>query len=268
MINLLKADFFRILKHKISLVSLIIALALPLIMAGLYAALKAFLIDIGGEETADIFNIAMNGGTLMLTSFSQTNNFGLVLPVFIVILITSDISSGTIRNKIILGYKRHQIFASHFLTTLIYAIAIMAVYAAFSALWGIVFLGAPELTSEGQLTYLYYYVLGILGLAVVTALASCLSLSTLNSAGSIIITLAITIIVGFIASILTTFLNGPDIADYVKHLIRFVPTYVSSYASIGDITTIMFLEGLGGIAIFTAIPYALGTYLFSKRDLK
>ena len=65
-----------------------------------------------------------------------------------------------------------------------------------------------------------------------------------------------------------TFLNGPDIADYVKHIIRFIPSYVNSYASMDNITTIMFLEGLGGIAIFTAIPYALGTYLFSKRDLK
>lgn len=268
MINLLKADFFRLLKHKITLVSLIIALALPLIMAGLYAALKAFLIDIGGEESADVFNIAMNGGTLMLSTFSLTNNLGLVLPVFLVIGIMSDISSGTIRNKIILGYKRYQIFASHFITAFIYALAIMVVYAAFSALWGIIFLGAPELTSEGQLSYLYYYVLGLLGLAIVAALASCLSLSTLNSAGSIIITLAITIVVGFLASILMTFLNGPDIADYVKHIIRFIPSYVNSYASMDNITTIMFLEGLGGIAIFTAIPYALGTYLFSKRDLK
>lgn len=268
MINLLKADFFRLLKHKITLVSLIIALVLPLVMAGLYAALRAFLTEIGGEDSAEVFGAIMNGGTLMLSSFSLTNNFGLVLPVFLVIGIMSDVSSGTIRNKIILGYKRHQIFASHFITAFVYAFVIMSVYAAFSALWGIVLLGAPELTSEGQLSYLYYYVLGLLGLAMVAALASCLSLSTLNSAGSIIISLAICIVIGFIASILSTFLNGPDIAEYAKHIVRFIPSYVNSYASVGNITSIMFLEGLGGIAIFTAIPYFLGTYLFSKRDLK
>ena len=117
MLNLLKADFFRILKTKIVYVSLIIAFVLPLLMSGLVAGVVG-LIGYDDPETASAATQLISNQLLIQTTFSSTQNFGIIVPVFTVIVIMADISSGTVRNKLIYGYKRHEIFASHFITSL------------------------------------------------------------------------------------------------------------------------------------------------------
>ena len=185
------------------------------------------------------------------------------MPVFVVIIIMSDISNGTIRNKIIYGYKRHQIFASHFLSAFVYCFVLMSVYAGFTALFSCLFLGAPELDAARRLTYLYFYILGLLSMAVIVAIATMLSLSTMSSPISMIVTIAICILLGFATTLLASFPM-----DKAEVFLRFIPYYVLAKAPSENITTAMFLEGLGGFAIFTALFYGLGTFLFIKRDLK
>ena len=263
MIRLIRSDFYRLLKTKITYISLAIAFVLPVIMAGLYAGLIALLTE-GDEEAAEMLGLMINARTLINTTFSLTNNFGIVLPVFSVIIIMSDISNGTIRNKIMIGYKRHEIFASHFITTFVYCLVTMGVYAGMTLLWSNVILNTTDLTSSEVVSYIYFYVLGFLSLAVIVGIGCCLSLATLNSAGSIIITLVITIILGFVASIL----SGFDFPEVTEHILRFIPYVVISIVSYKEITLVMFLEGLGGILIFAGLLYGLGTYIFIRRDLK
>lgn len=260
--NLIISDFYRILKTKVTYVSLILAFVMPLLMAGLYAGLEAALNGAIEESGESLLNFT--GEALMASTFSLTNNFGLVVPVFVVIVIMADISSGTIRNKIIFGYKRHQIFASHFITAFTYCLITMIVYAGMTALWSIVLLGGFEMDSAKQLSYLYFYILGFIGFSVVVAIASCLCLSSLNSPLSIIVTLAICIIASFVISLL----SGFEFNEVTEHILRFLPSFVLSKVLYDNITTIMFLESLGGIVIFTCLAYGLGTYIFSKRDLK
>ncbi len=263
MIRLIKSDFYRLIKTKVTYISLAIAFVLPLIMAGLYAGLIALITE-GDEEAASIFGELINARTLINSTFSLTNNFGIVLPVFSVIIIMSDISNGTIRNKIMIGFKRHEIFASHFITTFIYCLVTMGVYAGMTILWSNVILQTKDLTSAEVISYLYFFILGFLSLAVIVGIGCCLSLATLNSAGSIIITLVITIILGFVASLLSSF----DFPEVTEHILRFIPYVVISMASYKEITLIMFLEALGGILIFSGLLYGLGTYIFIRRDLK
>ena len=54
--NLIISDFYRILKTKVTYVSLILAFVMPLLMAGLYAGLEAALngaIEESGESLSD-----------------------------------------------------------------------------------------------------------------------------------------------------------------------------------------------------------------------
>lgn len=263
MIRLIRSDFYRLLKTKITYISLGIVFLLPIIMAALYAGLIALLAD-GDEEAASALGMMINARSLINTTFSLTNNFGIVLPVFSVIIIMSDISNGTIRNKIMIGYKRQEIFASHFITTFIYCLVTMGIYAGMTMLWSSVILQTTDLTSSEMISYLYFYVLGFLSLAVIVGIGCCLSLATLNSAGSIIITLVITIILGFVSSLL----SGFDFPEVTEHILRFIPYVVISTISYKEITVVMFLEGLGGVLLFAGLLYGLGTYIFIKRDLK
>ena len=262
MLNLLKADFFRILKTKIVYVSLIIAFVLPLLMSGLVAGVVG-LIGYDDPETASAATQLISNQLLIQTTFSSTQNFGIIVPVFTVIVIMADISSGTVRNKLIYGYKRHEIFASHFITSLCYALVVMLVYAGMTLLWSGVILGAFKNDTTSITHYAYFYALGFLGVVTTVAIACALSLSLLNTAGGIILTVVICMFFGFLSPVLAMF--EANYEEYVVHILRFLPGYAISYA---EIDTIKFIEGLGGVALFSGGFYALGTFVFNCRDFK
>lgn len=261
MSRLLKSDFYRLLKSKLSIITLIIAVVLPL-----FATLMIYVIGLL-LESIDPESAGLVGGQVLIAScFSFTNNFGIVLPIFAAIFIMLDISSGTVRNKTILGYRRYQIYASHYIVTLTYCLVGIALYAGMTVLWSTVILGMPELTDTQLLSYVYFFILGFISFALVAAIATFFSLSTLNSAGSVILTLATCLVFGLLSSILMFFdFSGNEVAI---HILRFIPCYFTNAFSGNEIDGIMFIEALSGNLIFTALFYILGNVIFSRRDLK
>lgn len=261
MTRLLKSDFYRLLKSKLSIITMIIAVVLPLFAALMIYAISLLL------ESIDPESVGLLGGQVLIAScFSFTNNFGIILPIFAAIFIMLDITSGTVRNKTILGYRRYQIYASHFIVTLTYCLVGIGLYAGMTVAFSSLILGTIELTEAQLLSYVYYFILGFISFALVAAVATFFSLSTLNSAGAVILTLATCLVFGLVSSILSFFdFSGNEVAT---HIVRFVPCYLTSVFSTGTIDAIMFIEALSGIIIFTAIFYILGNVIFSKRDLK
>ena len=260
--HLLKADFYRLFKNKLALISLIIAAVLPLLTALLFLGLREMLVAMD-PSSKDSVAFVMNARMLISSSFSFTNNFGIVLPVFAAIIIMGDVNSGTIRNKVILGYRRRQIFASHYLVTLAYCLSLIAIYAAMTALWSVVILGANPVSAEHAVSLVYFYILGLLSFAVVSAVATCLSLLTLNNAGSILLTLVFCMGFGLLAQLIGAF-------DYSRfeHVVNFLPNFVVNAFASKEISLTMFLEALGGSLVFGGAFYVLGTIGFAKRDLK
>ena len=260
--NLLKADFYRILKNKLAFISLIIAAVFPIVLCATFLGLKE-LFSFGDEETKEMLGLAFNSHLVVSTTFSFTNNFGIAMPIFAAIIVLSDISSGTIRNKIILGYNRHKIFVSHFITCMVYCLVLMLVYASMTALWSVIFLGAENITQEHAMSLLYFYILGMLLYAVVSIIVTSLALLTFSTAGSIILTVAICMGIGLITSLLMMF-------DYSKfeHIFNFIPAFVMGLFQIDEIGLIPFLESLAGTVVFGVAFYALGAFGFSKKDLK
>ena len=65
-----------------------------------------------GELEGTGFGISFSGKFVFVSSLSVTNNLGLILSVLIGILVCRDFLSGTVRNKIIAGRNRLQIYLS------------------------------------------------------------------------------------------------------------------------------------------------------------
>jgi len=260
--NLIKADLYRIFKSKLTLISFIIAAAIPLFTTLLYLGMGFVLKSTVGDEIESVKDL-LNSESLLAGTFSYTNNLGLAVPIFAVVLIMNDVTSGTIRNKIVYGYKRHQIFASHYISILCYCLILMGIYAASIALFGTTILGHGAVDKAKALSYLYFYILGFVGVAVVAAIACFFSLSLLNVAGSAVLSLVVCIFFG----ILTTIFSISD-KDFFVHLTRFIPSAVIGHQLYENITLIMFLEGLAGDLIFLASFYLGGTFIFSNRDIK
>ena len=116
MINLLKADFFRVLRTKIVYISLIVAVGLPLFIAGTFA-----LSGVGAYTPEETEMMKYTYGNMLMTApFSSLLSFSFVFAIFPVIVIIMDFGNGTMRDKIIHGYTRHQIYAAHFIITFAY----------------------------------------------------------------------------------------------------------------------------------------------------
>ncbi len=116
MIGLLKADFRRVFKDKLLIIMSVIAVVFAVITPVLYKLI--FSVSGGPEDelVMDMLSGIFSAKSQFFGSFSIGNNFGLVAPVLLVIVLCKDFSSGTIRNKIIAGKSRIAIFMSLFIT--------------------------------------------------------------------------------------------------------------------------------------------------------
>ena len=126
--NLFKAFFFKIKKdisfRIVCFIGLGFSILIPLIL---------FLIDLGisfidGEGGGAITHMFCNGQSLLISSWSPTQNFGLAIPINLITFTVLEFSNGTIRNKIISGYSKTKIYLGLYLTGLVYTIALISVY--------------------------------------------------------------------------------------------------------------------------------------------
>ena len=90
-----------------------LALFLSLIYFGLSFALEAEMIT---------------GTTMFISSLSPTQNFGLAIPVNLITFTVMEFSQGGIRNKIIGGHSKAQVYTSLVLNGLVFTFALMIVY--------------------------------------------------------------------------------------------------------------------------------------------
>ena len=116
MIDLLKTDLKRAVKDKLFIVICIIAGAFAIITPLLYKVIFVVLkFDEEAMQELEMLGMGiMNAKSIFFSSFSLGNNFGLILPIFVAIILCKDFSNGTIRNKIICGKSRTSIYFSLF----------------------------------------------------------------------------------------------------------------------------------------------------------
>lgn len=269
MINLLKADFYRLIKNKTSLIGLIIAVGMGLFMP---FALYGFKSSMNNDTPVSILGGILNLDILISTLFSFSNNFGLVIPVFIGIITVSDFSHGTIRNKITLGYNRHKIFASTFIVNAIYSLLLIIVYAGLCTVVGGLLLGFPEIVEGATFTmqnYVFHYVLGVISFLFVVAVTTCFGFMTNSIPGTIVTSVGLCLLIGLVTSVLGTVLAFVSFeSEILNHLICFIPSYGNAIFNMGGMDKTAFIEGLAGVVILGSLFYLLGTFVFAKKDLK
>ena len=271
MINLLKADFFRVIRTKLVYISLIVAIALPFFVNGVtYLTYAATASMIDPEEAEAITGI---GDSLFNQTFSPLMSFSFVFAVFPVIVIMMDFGNGTIRNKVIHGYSRHQIYAAHFIVSLLYAFLMTALFVGTNVLCSVLMLGISEIPAEMISTCVAYFLIGFLGVLLIASIGSSLALS-LTNAGAIVLTIFAVLFFNYAGTILGYILTwqGVENAEYALSLL---PSYFTemlsqfmTYKTAPNLKPILYIEAVLGVLVFSGGFYALGTFVFNKRDFK
>ena len=111
--NLLKADFYRARKDKLLLIGLLVSIGLVLmqvlLIKGLVSASSA------ADADSEVIGTALgtSGLALWFNGISiMGNTTQYIIPIFLTIFFVKEFSDRTIRNKLIVGYSRTQIFFS------------------------------------------------------------------------------------------------------------------------------------------------------------
>ena len=134
--RLFKAFFFKLSRDLTFRIVLIIGAGIAFFVTALY-----LLIDLGIEGLAGESIKFLTGPNMLLTSLNPVDNFGLAIPICLITFTCLEFSQGTIRNKIIAGHSKFQIYASLVLSGLVLTFALLIVYTGICTLIGIVFGG-------------------------------------------------------------------------------------------------------------------------------
>ena len=281
MLRLLRTDLKRIIKDKLLLITIFIGLGFAIIMPAVYKLIVGIMAD-AIEESEPIPGFTMSlyySKTLFVSAFGLSNNFGLIMVILISIIICKDFSYGTIRNKIISGNSRQNIYLSLFLATAISLCLLMLVYSLITLGVSSIFF---EYSPNGFNSTEFVYFLETIGFEMlvfimVAALVTFLSVSVKNSGLTIVIYVGAILfftLIGTIIAMSTGVLESVDEAsktnELINNIMRFIPFYgtatmigVSDKYKLIDVFALLF-DTIG----YGALLYFIGFLIFKKKDIK
>lgn len=272
--ELIQADLKRVLKDKLLLVLAILAVVFALITP-LTFALVFSVIDVSEEP---MLSALVSAKGLFFQSFSMTNNMGFIAPVLLAIVLYKDFSYGTVRNKIISGKSRSQIFLSTFIVCSLVLVCLIMLSAFITLGVSLIFFDYQEgAFAAADLGY-FFASLGfeLLVLLFMSALLSLLCTCSKNLGIAIVLylafTFALTLVGSFtqvIGAVAQTFVESELLAKVIKVIDRLNVGMATSYIGTGDsysLSDVLYLTlpALSGIAAFLG----LGLVSFNKKDLK
>lgn len=293
MLRLIKAFLFKISRDITFRITLIIGVALALTSTlGLFAIGML----IGGND-AQLAKQMLNGQSMLVNSLSPAQNFGIAIPVNLISFIALEFNHGTIRNKIIAGNSKFNIYSSLFISGLFFAFALLLVYVGLCT--GISSLiggfdpngeGAALLGGGSTFTPSYIGRMVVVGLLTYVSLVSfTVFIITLfrNIGPSIPVVIVLILALYFVGAIISPLAELAkeldDISfDGVVWAARILdPLYAISssetkiefidsehYEVYKVLSNETFITGIINNVVYTGIFFAAGSLIFRKRDVK
>ncbi len=269
MFELLKVDLKRFVKDKLFLVICIVAGAFVLFTPLLYKGLFMLI------EAEDMLGMVINAKTLLFAAFSPSSDMGLILPILVALVLCKDFGQGTVRNKIICGKSRSEIFFSMLLTCTIVTCGVMFAY-------GILILCVSLTVFDYQSTPFtasdFGYLLLSLGfeILVYVFLSSliCFFIVFMKNAGlAIVMYFAVNFLFVIVGGIVSVAGMAVDPANTFAYRLLEILTKANVFmgAAIGNGTSYTLTDVLCILlptVLGTVVLVLLGRWVFSKKDLK
>lgn len=274
--RLLKADFYRLFHDAAFKIALIIAAGIAVFL-NLVFFLVSFLLNSASDA-----HLAFPSGSFNYFFSFLPAIMGMLISLIIAIYVGTQFSQGLIRSKVIIGYKRSQIYFSLYIVSLCFDFMLLLSYLALMVGLGSLLGQNFDSVMGSPLSYEYFFKLGLTGLATYLGLGTFgffLGASLPNIGGAIPL-LVITIDLLFTGgSLVSSFLYpNNSVIDIFNVFIWVDPlcstspsfTYNSLY---GDPTYKPYIDNMllaGGLMslLYTALFASGGYLLFQKKDLK
>ena len=174
----------------------------------LVAVLISVFVIINGYFSTNITNAYVF--KLIARFFGYAPCVGIYIAIFSAWLWGNDYEYGTLRNKMVCGRNRSEVYLSHLLSSMVAALAVMGAYLAVHLVLGVPILGYPSLT----LTTAQIVICILSSLLMAAALASvCCLLASLvkNKAGGVLLCLSVVVAMIIIGVTLYDRFSEPEI---------------------------------------------------------
>lgn len=276
MIKILRSSFYKLFKDWTFRITLIIGAVLAVGMNLLYLTI---------DHLAADSSMVCNGQSALINSLSPLQNFGLTVPINLIIFTIGEFNFGTIRNKIIAGNKKSSIYIGLFLTGIVFTLCLMTAYVGISFGIGCIFGGFDPngMTLYGFVTgdfiwkYLVQAICVYIFLTAFTIFVSTLLRNIGPAMPIVIVSIMILFFWPMIASIgdevsaaMTAAETGTPVvipenwSQWIDPLYIFGTRMIQTRAIPTETLIASIATSLGWSALFTV----LGTVIFSKRDVK
>lgn len=272
MIKLIKSSLYKLLRDWTFRITLIVGTALAFFMVLIYLGIDL----ISGKEC---LGEMCNGYMFYTSSLSPTQNFGLTVPINLIVFTIGEFSCGTIRNKIIAGNKKTLIYISLVFTGIIFTLALMAVYFGLTVGLGSLIGGFKGLSESIEPKLLYQYpLIGLATYLFIVAFAIFISTSVRNIGGSmpiVIITIVFLYFLAFVPAI-TSIIQSMETGvveekiaqSFINPLYGFGSIGISGVGAGSALSTPAFIGSLVTPIYWGAIFVGLGILVFNKKDVK
>ena len=292
MLRLFKAFLFRLRRDLTFRITLFIGIGLAVFMTVLYLILE-YTLNAELEEGGISIKM-LTGQGMLISSLSPAQNFGIAIPVNLISFTIIEFTHGTIRNKIIAGNSKGKIYASLFLSGLIFSIVLIIVYATLCTLLGTIFGGfnptdginpTSIMNGGGNARISTQYLIRI----IIVSLVSYVSISsfavfiatlTRQIGGAIPIVIIGILFCYLFATIVSTANLLSDSLDTLINVTRMVdPLYAQSEqffevvnSETGEMIQKMkdetFISAIINNLVYAALFFMAGLLIFKKRDVK
>lgn len=276
--DLILTDFKRILKDKLCMVTLILCCAFAVFMPFLYAVLFN---AVDTESMAAVFaalGFTINSKTLFFQGFSLGNEVALVVIILLLIIMGRDFSYGTMRNKIIAGKNRSEIFLSMFITMTVSIFAFVLIHSLLTLAVSLIFFEYQEeaFIFSDLLYALLSVFIELMIFVFIGALLSFLLVLTKSAGLSMLLYLAVYIffsIIGAIAMVAGHTLSlTSNVSEFWIRLVEILLDYnifTTTLIGTGRNYDTTFAIGIISLMLaLSALLLFLGVRVFKKKDLK
>ena len=268
MFNIIRASLFKLFKDWTFRITMMIGLGLAVLLIGIQAGI--------GQ---------LNGQSMLLAAVSPSQNFGLTVPINLVVFTVSEFTFGTIRNKIIAGHSKYKVYTGLFLTGLVFTFSLMIIYMMVivglsSAIGGF----NADIIGGGRFigAYLGYF---FASYVFVTALSIFFGALIRNIGGSISISVVTLVLLGMIPLIITLTTASSNFTTANAQMwinpLYMIGFYSNSASMLDFLSKLgadvsglyyqsgqMIVAGLITPIYWAAIFFFGGAYIFAHRDIK
>lgn len=258
MLSLLRTDFKRFFKDKTVLVTLCLVVGFAFLSCLIYLIFDSATIS-------DSDNFTLSGYSMFLSTFNPSSNSGFIIPMLLTIVLVRDFTNGTIRNKIISGSSRFEVYLSATITTVCYGLGFYLLNAILTLGLGSLFFGfGQNLTASLALDMLVTTLLCSLVYVVYLVVATIISFVTRNMGLSIICTIVAVLIFGIFA----TLSYNTGLADWLVNICNAIPHTQIDHMVNGELTSKFFSLSIICSIIYISGITVVGAFLFKKSDVK